>query len=359
MGKVSSCCVNHQYYGDCRVDSLSSIVNNEKHKKIKEDSLNGIQNPACLQCWETERDPSTADFSVRINALEHSEDWMNSKDAFKLEMLDLRWQNTCNLACIMCSPLYSSKWEKEIKGVRRFPFSLTDEMFDYIYKDLNCIKEVYLAGGEPLQMTENVNLLKHLLESNPGVRIRLNTNLAVIDTEVYRLLKEFPKENIQWNVSIDGELEMYNYVRYPGNWQQVYKNLIELTSCYDDVHCDILVNILNAENVLLLAENVLLEDLDLNPDHIKFTPLSHPVELDVRNYPEETLSKIMMKTAEFMASHVDEGHASTMIVSASRVLKHMNDKDFTKDLDKTREFLLKLDIRRNLDYKTLGTYLNE
>lgn len=359
-GRTKSCCVQKEHYGDLRIEKIDEVMNNELHTAIKHDSLNGVQNKNCEYCWKIESNSNTYEFSNRVQALKHYETWMNNIGSFKVEVLDLRWQNTCNFACIMCSPIYSSKWEKERKVTRRLLFEVTPEIYQYINDSMPDIKEVYLAGGEPLQMKENVKILKQLLEINPTVSIRLNTNLSVIDTEVYRLLKEFPQENVQWNVSIDGELSMFEYVRWPGKWQDVYHNLINLTHQYNNVYCDILVNILNCENVLDLVEHVLLGDCDINPEHIKFTPLTYPTELDVRNYPDDVLANIMKKTGDFMVPHGQgTNYRSVMFMSALGLLTHMNDKDFAKDLDKTRAFLLKLDKQRNLDYKTLGTYLND
>jgi len=360
-GGVNSCCLMEIfYYGDARLTDLDKIMNNNLHKKIKNDSLNGIRNKACQQCWDMEDNPNTVDMSGRLHALKYYDKWMKDENSFKIELLDLRWKNTCNLACIMCDAQFSSKWLKELNKKHDFPLIITEKMKKYIYENIANFKEIYLAGGEPLQMKENIELLSKLLEINPNVSIRLNTNLSVIDTEVYKLLKQFPQENVQWNVSIDGELDIFEYVRWPGKWLDMYQNLRTLLETYDNVYCDILVNIVNCENVLLLANDVLINDLHIDPDRIKFTPLTHPVELDVRNYSEEIIEKIMKKTADFMVPHgKDNEYRSTMFMSALGLLTHMNNKNFTKDLDKTRAFLLKLDKRRNLDYKTLGTYLND
>ena len=364
-GEVYSCCLmDKQYkYGDLRVDNLDTCINNKKLRRIKADSLNGIQNKVCQACWDLERNPNTRDFSGRLSALKYYANWMNHEDQFKLEMVDLRWQKTCNYACIMCDVVHSSKWVSELTQANvadldflRFPYTVSNETIEFITGNVANIKEIYLAGGEPLQMTENAKLLNYFLKINPDVIIRLNTNLSTLDTEVYRIIRKFPQANVQWNISIDGELEMYEYVRYPGKWNNVYQNLKILAETYDNIFCDILVNVLNYDSVLQLTSNVLLNDVNIDLDRIKFTALSHPEQLDIRNYSNSTLDKIIKNMQEFIDSHPTNNVMSTSI---SALINHITNRDFTKNIDNTRAFLLQLDKRRNSDYKTLGTYLNE
>jgi molybdenum cofactor biosynthesis enzyme MoaA len=118
---------------------------------------------------------------------------------FDLHTVDVRWTNLCNFACVYCGPEFSSKWSTELKIHPKVPDQ--QQLMDfknYIYDHAGQLKHVYLAGGEPLLMKENLILLEKL---NPDANIRINTNLSKVDTRVFEAICEFP--NVHWTVSVE------------------------------------------------------------------------------------------------------------------------------------------------------------
>ena len=74
---------------------------------------------------------------------------------FSLHHVDVRWTNHCNQACVYCGPEYSSKWAQELDVKIRSGSDARARVKEYVFKNIKQLKNVYLAGGEPLLMNEN------------------------------------------------------------------------------------------------------------------------------------------------------------------------------------------------------------
>ena len=81
-------------------------------------------------------------------------------DEHKPALIDVRWNNTCNLACTYCSSYFSTKWASiEGKSNNHTINTQEQQVIDYIEKHRDFVKEVAMVGGEPLMMKENDRLL--------------------------------------------------------------------------------------------------------------------------------------------------------------------------------------------------------
>ena len=92
-----------------------------------------------------------------------------------------------------------------------------------------------MLGGEPLINPMHDEILDLLIESGQAknIGIHYNTNLQVNKIETYiDKWKEFRTIHLQ--ASIDGCDEVYNYIRWPGNWEKVHRNLLKLVEFGDD-----------------------------------------------------------------------------------------------------------------------------
>jgi molybdenum cofactor biosynthesis enzyme MoaA len=140
---------------------------------------------------------------------------------FALHTVDIRWSNLCNFACVYCGPEFSSKWASEQGVVINTPEDQRRQAFkEYIFERAGQLKHVYLAGGEPLLMKENLELLQEL---NPDVNLRINTNLSKVDTGVFDAVCRF--KNVHWTVSVETTEDEFEYIRFGGRWQDFLDNL--------------------------------------------------------------------------------------------------------------------------------------
>lgn len=147
--------------------------------------------------------------------------------------------NTCNLACILCSPEASSKWRGEL-GLGKYT-GLDTEIDDY---DFSKFKHVTFTGGEPLLNESTLEVLKKLKNN---VSIQFHANGTVLPSDDY--LVEFSRFlNFTLVFSIDDIEEQFEYLRWPAKWDEVSNNVIWFKdNCPDNVKfgINVVVSVLN------------------------------------------------------------------------------------------------------------------
>jgi sulfatase maturation enzyme AslB (radical SAM superfamily) len=177
--------------------------------------------------------------------------------------MDLRWSNVCNYACIYCGPELSSTWADELKQTHRIERSSKNSMLDYVLENVHTLKELYLAGGEPLMMKENEIVLQALAEKNPDCHVCVNTNLSQIENNrIFELLAM--GKNTQWLVSVDDMDERYEYLRYPGVWNTFAKNLSVLKNTPGSVAFNMVFINLNALTIWDTVDYLLAQGHESN-----------------------------------------------------------------------------------------------
>lgn len=210
----------------------------------------------CQRCWEPEnlgqksRRQSAAEFfdlpdqsrEVVLQSIDHSATW------------------ACNLACIMCGEFNSSTWAAEIgtskeqlKKLGRL-FQRRNNFLDEL--DLTQIKKIHFNGGEPMLNDDQSNLLERLDQQGvlENVFASYNTNGTIMPSDKIidiwsraRLIKLF--------FSIDATGPAFEYIRYPGRWAEVEKNILQMKQ-------NLPSNVMFGVNITVGAYNILeLTDL--------------------------------------------------------------------------------------------------
>jgi sulfatase maturation enzyme AslB (radical SAM superfamily) len=146
---------------------------------------------------------------------------------------DVKLTNTCNFACVYCGPDLSSHWASRMDDTR---WTIGEQNLklskDYIFNHLDTVKHVYLAGGEPLLMKDNHELLTHLYKVNPDVEIRINSNISNIHGPVFNQLQKF--KNVKWTISVESTEAYFEYMRWPGQWDEFVKNALTIKQYVGD-----------------------------------------------------------------------------------------------------------------------------
>ena len=190
-GGVRNCAIVKETLGNINETPLVDILHNSVNKAIKKDMLDDVMHFRCNHCHVLEKNQqfSPNAISNRIWYLKtlvpKDLAFFDQAENYKLKMLDLRWKNTCNFSCIYCGPDLSSAWASELHMPQKIDDRALDESLQYIYDNIASVEHVYLAGGEPLLIKENLKLLKYLSTAKPDIDIRINTNLSIINNEIY------------------------------------------------------------------------------------------------------------------------------------------------------------------------------
>jgi len=222
-GEVTTCCAGRDVLGNLNSESISNIINNKKLNDIRNELISGNIPSNCFFC---KKEIEINGFSSLRN---HYLKYYKNTSKMELKMLDIRWSNICNLACVYCGPELSSTWSKilNIKNTTtKREYNL--ELLEFILDHVDTVNEILLVGGEPLLMKQNHVLFEKL---NHNAQISIITNLSV-DLEnmpAIKFLRNRPPEKINWNVSLENTHKQFEYIRNGASWDVMVKNLKFLT----------------------------------------------------------------------------------------------------------------------------------
>ena len=224
-GQAKVCCISEQRIS---ISELSQVQTNSFFVNIRRSFIDDEQHTNCNACWQREKTNAEWESRRSIYQYDYFHDLDNSQQ-FCLEHLDLRWSNTCNLNCVYCNSTFSSRWAElcgESKSYRT-NLKISDQ-------DLSNLKVLQLAGGEPMLIKENLDILTRLKDLNPNVAIEVTTNLTMIQNNaIYNLLKNF--DDVRFVVSFESTGNKFEYIRNGAKWALFKKNLQILAMDFMDL----------------------------------------------------------------------------------------------------------------------------
>jgi len=331
------------------LDDFNTILSGKNWTKIRQSMLDGKKIPKCDRCWNMEPDSFRASHNRQFPETFEKIIENNSSDVMALESMSLTIGNLCNLNCRMCSPGASSMLEKEWSREDKHPLGkgfslrqgiivsdavikesfLKDPRFlDFIRKNGEHLKDIYIFGGEPfIIIEEHLTFLQALIDvgSSKNITLRYSTNGT--NTTLRRfteLWSHFKEINIQ--VSCDGMEEVYDYIRWPSKWSKMKENLNYFAdlkrnhNIFTSVACTI-------QNLTLLQadrfEKFIEEEYDLDTVYI---PVDNPTEFSLKTVPIEVLQKVYDNTPterikNIIQSHIDNYNESESISLYNNMLK--------------------------------------
>ena len=223
----------------------------------------------CSDCYKKEEHHKTTNFENVSNRLYHIKvlkdapfKLYENEDKFELQQVDLRWRNTCNFACVYCDENYSSVWA-QIEGV---PDKMTNkamnETFDFVKKNIKNLKTIYMAGGEPFLIKENLKIIDLIQQENPDLLLRINTNLSILTPKIYGQLKEL--KNVHWIVSAESTGDRFNYIRWPGNYTTLVNNIKKIQQLPHKVTINMTWNLFCVSNILDFIDDMMANGIHPN-----------------------------------------------------------------------------------------------
>jgi organic radical activating enzyme len=243
-GKAKVCCISQQREPLIEFDQVST---NAKFIEIRNSFIADQQHDNCVVCWDREKASVEWQSRRSIYQYDHYHD-LNDPTKFKLEHLDLRWSNTCNLNCVYCGPVFSSKWA-ELNGSKQ-KFRVLPAVSD---ADLVNLRTLQLAGGEPMLIKENLNILQRLISINPDVKIEVTTNLTQIQNNpIYRCLQNF--DDVTFVVSFESTDARFEYIRNGARWSEFQRNLDTLAMDFLDIQFNMVYFPLSAVDIVNASE---------------------------------------------------------------------------------------------------------
>lgn len=227
------------------------IYDHPRMQQLRENMINGKRDELCKVCWDQE-DRGLLSFRHFSESSEIEE------DNTRLSSVDISASNLCNLRCRMCTPRSSHSlmidhdfFKKAGESDKTYPFNfilrdvaettqffsvwetntpipwrMTDSVqWKWLMENTDKIRTIKASGGEPFYDNKVIKLIDRYIETDNAKHTTLSfhTNGTLLSDELINKLNKF-KSNLH-NFSIDGYRSTYNYVRYPGNFDDLDKNL--------------------------------------------------------------------------------------------------------------------------------------
>jgi MoaA/NifB/PqqE/SkfB family radical SAM enzyme len=344
-GEVKNCIRSAGPLGNIKDQPIDQIlVDNNRPRQQQIVDQQSV--PTCHTCYDLERGKRgfdhISDRVFYIRELKNTPIDTYQIGRFDLQTIDVRWTNLCNFACVYCGPEFSSKWSDELKIRHETPTEQqTTDFKNYIYDHAGQLKHVYLAGGEPLLMKENLMLLEKL---NPNANIRINTNLSKVDTRVFDAICKFP--NVHWTVSVETQAEEFEYIRYGGSWTDFLDNLGIIKQLGHKISFNMLHFLLNYNSIFDCVD--FLSAQGFHNNSFVIGALLTPEYLNIRHLPENVLNLVKNKLQDRI--NQKPGY---LLEDSYRNMLHYIDIPFEENIKQSVDRLSELDQRRGIDSRTI------
>lgn len=344
-GTVKNCIRSAGALGDIKDTAIESILidnNGIRQQHI----VDRKPVPTCHTCYDLEQGKRGFDHvSDRVFYIRELKNVLTDTyqvGNFDLQTVDVRWSNLCNFACVYCGPQFSSKWSNELKVLHTVPNDQQAADFkNYIYTHARQLKHVYLAGGEPLLMKENLELLDLL---SPDVNLRINTNLSKVDTRVFDRVCEF--KNVHWTVSVETVEDEFEYIRHGGSWQDFLDNLVTINKLQHKISFNMLHFLLNYQSLFGCVDY--FKNLGFHNNSFIIGPLLKPEYLNIRQLPTDTLDSVAIE----LERRINQSPGYLLEDSYRNLLSYLA-QPISKDLKNSFAKLQELDSRRGLDSRVI------
>jgi len=232
-GQIKTCCASDPNMLSPRNDdntlkednrTIIERLQSDTIKDVRASIKQGILHPKyCRNCIDNEDAGFGSERDWHNNISPDFDCATAELDDYKPALIDVRWNNTCNLACTYCSGYFSTKWAS-IMGENRNQTIKSDyqDIIDYIELNSDTVKEVALVGGEPLMMKENDRLLDILPDH---VLITVITNLTTDFDSMPVPQKLLRRSKVGWSMSVDNIKDRFEYVRWGSTWKRFDSNV--------------------------------------------------------------------------------------------------------------------------------------
>ena len=283
-GLVKPCCYWLSANGALTVDNSNTTNdprNSVEWNKIREDMLAGNPVKGCEKCYEIE---SAGQPSGRQGGL----NWFVPKENILEPLIDLEvaFSNLCNLACVGCGDLNSTKWSTENIKAGRVGQKLIDNKFDWTVWDLSKLQRLKILGGEPFMEPDRFCELLEKVDL-PNIELTINTNGTMLPNERLKSLIEKCKR-VNFLVSVDGLGTVNDWNRWPSKFNEV----VDVMNTYHDWwsnHSNIILtthSIINIFNIFTMENYIDFMKSNFPTWNINFMWVHTPIWQSLKSLPD-------------------------------------------------------------------------
>ena len=228
-GSVRHCCKSQEEKLPKNL-TIDFFNNSSSIKNRRIDSLNNIQNKQCITCWDDYKFTGTAH-------RDHYNRWDSNTDVVdKINFIEIKLDNICDMSCVYCGEYSSSKIAKEKNKLIKSEIKKNNlEIFLNWLTTINLTDtNISFLGGEP-SVSPNFYYFMERLKNIPikNLSISFMTNANCSNKSLNKMFKLFDSLPIDWkiNVVISNESKLPSeLIRWGLNWERFEKNFIQINN---------------------------------------------------------------------------------------------------------------------------------
>jgi organic radical activating enzyme len=278
---VKSCC-EQQDLG-YRVKTVKEILTHEYIESTRESFKKNQWPKGCESCQKLEEKNLESQRQRSFKIFQMTTDKINPQH------FDIRLDNYCNLKCIICNPINSSRWEEDRDvyilhngELNKKRTSIDDEEIENLIKNA---KSIIALGGEPLVSKKTLALLDKVEDPSDCV-LFITTNAVSWNERADKIMSK-PWKSVIMILSIDAIGQEFEIQRFPAKWQDAEKFT---DFCIDRnwiIAINTTVSALNWQSITSLTEWA----KTVTPYH-QLNILSHPEQLHINALKPEAIDQI-------------------------------------------------------------------
>ncbi len=239
--------------------TISEYMNSEIMCNLRKSMLDGVDTDICSSCRYEDNNNKVSGRQKQLlksaitvknfdssfcssphwSWFDHSANHQGQTDRLPVD-LQIDLGNTCNSACIMCNPTYSSKLAKDYPTLNQIDSSLfkiynvgknwadDDILVDKFVNELLTIpniKYIHFLGGETLYLKSFYRICDKLIASghSKNISIGTTTNCSVYSPALEKIIREF--KHVHLGLSIESFHVVNDYIRYPSDIDIIRDNI--------------------------------------------------------------------------------------------------------------------------------------
>lgn len=269
--------------------------------------------------------------------------------------------NTCNSACVMCVPTYSSKLSTDYiklneinsKLFAEYPklvnwaddIKLVDKFVNELIQIPN-LQYIHFLGGETLYLKSFYDICDRLIAAGvaKNIVIGTTTNGTVYIPRLENIIKEF--KQVHLGISVEAFHLVNDYIRYPSDIEQVTENIEKFLDLrnHTNLHVTLritpsILSIFHLDTVFkfMIEHKVIAESCNI---------LHEPSCLRIELLPHDLRQEIITGIDQLIAEH-GLVEPNTPIVNRRR--EDLVDPVISSIIFEYRNFLLSYDTPNNVD----------
>jgi hypothetical protein len=232
-GSITPCCMSNSVtIGNIESTTLDDAFSSDYMNSLRKQFLAGDKPKECNSCWKNETRGLSSIRTHNIKRLKKQFLLKHLEDP-AITSIDIKFNNTCNFKCRICTPASSSLIAAEHKKFLNIPiktqtnWSESDSFIEQLSAKLPHLENIDMFGGEPFLIKKFANVLRTAVEQGHAKNIRLhyNSNGSIWPSEFLPYWPEFKEVDLHF--SIDAVGSRFDLQR-GGHWADVKGNILRI-----------------------------------------------------------------------------------------------------------------------------------